>query len=238
MRKKHTDTIRQQVVKAYDSIASEFDQTRKVQWLEFHEFLEYVVNDVKILDIGCGNGRVYELLKEKNIDYLGVDNSSGLIEKARSNHPEAQFEMGDMVDLDLPNNNFDIIFSIASFHHIPGKKLRKKAVNEMHRVLKKDGILILTSWNLFQWKYFKCFIKSILSCIVHFGFKYAWNDLWIKWGNKPIKRYYHAFLPLELIRYFNGDKWKIEKFYFTRKGSKVKFWRSFNLCLIVRKKSI
>ena len=238
MRKKHSNIIRDLVTKAYNSIAGEFDQTRKVQWLEFHEFLEYVENDVKILDLGCGNGRVYELLKEKKIDYLGIDNSSGLIEKARANHSNANFEFADMVDLDLPDNSFDIIFSIASFHHIPGKKLRIQAIKEMHRVLKSDGILILTVWNLFQWKYLKCLIKSILSSIIHIGLKYAWNDLWIKWGKHPIKRYYHAFLPSELIRYFDNRRWKIEKFYFTHKGSKVKFWQSFNLCLIARKKSI
>lgn len=236
MRKKHTNKIRDLVKKAYDSIASEFDQTRKVQWPEFHEFLEYVENDVKVLDLGCGNGRVYDLLKSKDVDYLGIDNSSGLIDRARENYPKARFEIGDMVDLDLPDNSFDIIFSIASFHHIPGKKLRKQAVKEMHRVLKKDGILILTVWNLFQWKYLKCLMASILSFILHLGLKYSWNDLWIKWGKHPIKRYYHAFLPSELIRCFEDRRWKIEKFYFTHKGSKVKFWQSFNLCLILRNK--
>ncbi len=236
MRKKHSNRIKDLVKKAYNSIAGEFDQTRKVQWLEFHEFLEYVESNVKVLDLGCGNGRVYELLKPKKVNYLGIDNSSGLIEKARVNHSNANFELADMVDLDLPNDSFDVIFSIASFHHIPGRKLCKKAVNEMHRVLKKDGILILTVWNLFQLKYLKCFMKSILSFILHLGLKYAWNDLWVKWGNHPIKRYYHAFLPKELIKYFGRKKWKIEKFYFTRKGNRVKFWRAFNICLILRRK--
>ena len=236
MLKKHTNQIRDDVKKAYNSIASEFDQTRKVQWLEFEDFLEYVKKGQKILDLGCGNGRFYELLRPKNVDYLGVDNSSGLIEKARTNHPSAEFKLGDMVDLKLSDSKFDIIFSIASFHHVPSSKLRKQTVKEMHRILKKDGVLILTVWNLFQWKYLKCFIKSILSFVLHLGFKYSWNDLWVKWGNKPIKRYYHAFLPSELNRYFDVKQWKIEKFYFTRRGSRVKFLQSFNLCLIVRKK--
>jgi len=143
--------------------------------------------------------------------------------------------MGDMVDLDLPDKSFDVLFCIASFHHIPGRKLRYRAIHKMHRVLKSDGILVLTVWNLFQWKYLPALLRSIFSFILHFGLKYAWNDLWIKWGSHPVKRYYHAFLPGELRRYFKKNNWKTEESYFVRKGSRVKFWRSFNLCLIVRK---
>lgn len=235
MHKKYSDKIRELVKHAYDAIASEFDQTRKSQWLEFQHFLEYVENHVKVLDLGCGNGRLYDLLKDKKVDYLGLDNNSTLLEKARSNFPAAKFQLGDMVDLDMSDESFDVVFSIASFHHIPGRKLRRRAVGEMHRVLRSDGILILTVWNLFQWKYLAPLMRSVFFCIVHLGLKYAWNDLWIKWGRHPVKRYYHAFLPRELLHYFKSNDWKIEDFYFVKKGSRVKFWRSFNLCLIVRK---
>ncbi len=235
MRKKHIEKIRGQVRKTYDVIASEFDQTRKTQWLEFQHFLEYVENNVKVLDLGCGNGRLYDSLKDKKIDYLGVDNNSVLLEKARQNFPDATFQLGDMVDLNLPDKSFDVVFCIASFHHIPGRKLRYRAVSEIHRVLKADGILVLTAWNLFQWKYLPALLRSVFSFVLHLGLKYAWNDLWIRWGNHPVKRYYHAFLPSELLRYFKNKKWKIEESYFVRKGTQVKFWRSFNLCLIARK---
>ena len=237
MRKKFSDKIRRKVKEAYNSIASEFNKTRKTQWLEFEYFLEYVKKHAKVLDLGCGNGRLYELLELKKVDYLGVDNSSGLLDKARENFPNARFEFGDMVDLDLPDSSYDMVFSIASFHHIPGRKLRRRTVNEMHRVLRSDGVLILTVWNLFQLKYFLDLIKSIFNFIIHFGLKYSWNDLWIKWGNHTKKRYYHAFLPRELFKCFKKSKWEIKEFYFVRKGTRVKFWQSFNICLIMKKKS-
>ena len=237
MRKKFSDKIRCKVKDVYDSIAGEFNKTRKSQWSEFDYFLEYVKSGSEVLDLGCGNGRIYELLKSKKVDYLGVDNSSGLLDKARENFPDAKFKLGDMVDLDLPDKSFDSIFSIASFHHIPGRKLRSRAVNEMHRVLKADGVLILTVWNLFQFKYFTDLIKSMFSFIIHFGLKYSWNDLWIKWGQHKEKRYYHAFLPRELSRCFKKSKWEVKEFYFVRKGTRVKFWQSFNICLIAKKKS-
>lgn len=235
MRKKYTEKIREQVKQTYGEIASEFDQTRKGPWEEFKHFLRYVKRNDKVLDLGCGNGRLYDFLESKKVDYLGIDNNSALLKKAKENFPAAKFQLADMVDLDFPDKNFDMIFCIAAFHHIPGPQLRKQATKEMHRVLKKNGVLILTVWNLFQWKYVKNLLKSIISFILHFGLKYAWNDLWVKWKDHSSKRYYHAFLPNELLRYFRNKKWKIEDFYFVRKGSRVKFWRSFNICLIARK---
>ncbi|MBN2095776.1 methyltransferase domain-containing protein [Candidatus Peregrinibacteria bacterium] len=236
MRKKQSDQIRQQVKGTYHAIADEFDQTRKRQWLEFQYFLEFIENSVKVLDLGCGNGRLYELLKDKKADYWGVDNNLSLIEKARLHFPDAHFELGDMVDLNFSDHSFDAVFCIAAFHHIPGRQLRKKALKEIHRVLKKDGVLIMTVWNLFQWKYIKSWVGALFSFVFHLGFRYAWNDLWIAWGNHPSRRYYHAFRPKEFFYYFKNPDWKIEDFYFVRKGSRVKFGRSFNLCVIARKK--
>lgn len=237
MRKKYIETIRSQVKKTYNSIAEEFDRTRQAPWPEFQYFIEFIENNIKVLDLGCGSGRLYEFLKKKKVRYLGLDNSSSLLDKARQHFPEARFEMGDMVHLDLPDGSFDAVFSIASFHHIPGRALRRQAVSEIYRVLKPDGILILTVWNLFQWKYVAPLMRSIFSFIIHAGLKYAWNDLWIMWGKHPDWRYYHAFLPREILRYFKSERWSIEDFYFVRKGSRVKFLGSHNICLVVRKQS-
>ncbi len=235
MRKKTADQIRQGVVESYGAIAGEFDQTRVRPWPEFESFSRYIRSGDKVLDLGCGNGRLFEVLKAKSVDYLGVDNNSALIEKAKRRFPEAEFQLCDMVDLELPDRCFDVVFSVAAFHHIPGKALRAKSVRQIHRVLKDRGVLVLTVWNLFQWRYAKAWAQSLLSFLLHLGFQCAWNDLWIAWGNFPLKRYYHAFLPNELLRHFPKTEWTIEDFYFTRKGSRVKFWQSFNLCLVVRK---
>jgi len=237
MKKHHIHHVSESVKQAYSAIASEFDQTRQQPWPEFQHFLAYVRHGSKILDLGCGNGRLARLLTDKDVDYFGVDHNSALLEKARAAHPSARFELMDMADLSaLPEGGFDMVFNIAAFHHLPGKKIRRHATLEIHRILKDDGVLILTVWNLFQWKYIKPLFRSVLSCLLHFGFKYAWNDLWIKWGNYPLKRYYHAFLPKELSHYFPSDLWELEEFYFTKKGNRVPFWRSFNAVLIVRKK--
>jgi SAM-dependent methyltransferase len=235
MLQKTAHQIKGQLKQSYSAIAQEFDQTRKAPWEEFNHFLAYTKHGGTVLDLGCGNGRLYEFLKPKKVQYLGVDHNSHLLDKARESYPEAIFELADMTDVNLPEKAFDNVFCIAAFHHIPGRKMRKQVAESIHRSLKPDGVLILTVWNLFQLKYLKELFKAILICVLYFGIKTAWNDLMIKWGNFPVKRYYHAFLPKELLRFFPPDNWKIEEFYFTRKGNRVSFLRSFNLVLIARK---
>jgi len=227
--------ITSQVKASYSAIASEFNETRKQQWPEFEHFLSYVNEHSKVLDLGCGNGRLYELLKERKVDYLGLDHNTELLKKAKENSPEATFKVMDMVELKLDKESFDNIFCIAAFHHIPTEVMRKKVLLDLHKSLKKDGVLIVTTWNLFQKKYWGELFKSIFKSIFTLGRNGAWNDFWIKWGNYPIKRYYHSFLPRELRGLFDENLWKIEEFYFTKKGKRVSFLRSFNIVLIVRK---
>jgi SAM-dependent methyltransferase len=158
-----------------------------------------------------------------------------LLGSANSRFPDARFQLGDMVDLNLPNDRFDVVFSLASFHHVSGPGPRQKCVEEIRRVLRNEGLLILSVWNLYQWRFLRQWLISFLSFIFHLGLRYGWNDLWVPWRNNGPKRYFHAFLPKELLGYFGKDQWTIEEFYFLRKGSRVKFWKSWNLCLVARK---
>ncbi len=236
MKKKFPVKIAEKVKASYSQFAGEFDQTRRRQWPEFDHFLAYTKRHAKILDLGCGNGRLHEFLKSKEVSYLGIDHNSHLLEHARKNFPDAKFLLDDIMDLKLEEEAFDNIFCIAAFHHVPTKKMRRKVVADLEKALKPDGILILTVWNLFQFRYWAPMMKTLLKCLFTLGLKGSWNDLWIKWGNYPLKRYYHAFLPSELLALFSPKAWEIEEFYFTRKGKRVRWFRSFNFVLIARKK--
>lgn len=236
MRHQYIEEITQKVKDSYSQFAKEFDQTRQTQWPEFEHFLSYVKKGAKVLDLGCGSGRLYKLLQQKEVDYLGIDHNSHLLELAKKNSPEANFQLNDLMDLKLEKKAFDNVFCIAAFHHIPTKKMRKKVLADINESLKPGGTLILTTWNLFQPKYLGSLLKSIGRSILTLGLKHAWNDFWIKWGNYPIKRYYHSFLPGELKSLFDEKMWNIKEFYFTKKGKRVKWRRSFNLMMVVEKK--
>lgn len=200
MRKKAVKKLLHKVVEDYDNIAEEFHTTRQHDWKEFEYSLPYIRDNQIILDLGCGNGRFFNFLKKKHqVKYLGIDKSVKLIEKAIDAHPEkeAKFVDGDLLNLPVDNDFADLAVLFASLHHIPSKDLRQQAVNQLHRVLKRHGIAVITVWNLFQPKYKKYIYKAWLRFFYTLG-KYDPYDTFIPWGNSGVKRYYYAFKPVEL----------------------------------------
>lgn len=224
MRDEIVKLLLEKVKKDYSVISERFDQTRRRPWSEFEMFLPYLNKGDKLLDCGCGNGRLFAFLKDKNIDYVGIDNSEALINLAKFRHPDAKFLVADQIDLPFPDASFDHVWNIAAFHHVPSAKLRKKVLSEMRRVLKPGGYLILTVWNLWQKKYRKYVIKSILRNLL-FG-EYEINDTFIPWGKeKLVLRYYHAFRMKELEKLLKEADFSIVDKYDT----------TYNFCFIVKK---
>jgi len=110
----------------YDKIAKDFSQSRNYIWEEM-EIAEGFINDKdRVLDIGCGNGRFFKIVKKKNANYVGIDNSEKLLEIARDKYgAEAKFITTDATSLPFQNNSFDIVVSFAILHHIPSKGFQK-----------------------------------------------------------------------------------------------------------------
>ena len=183
----------------YSSIADQFSSTRHYVWPEMKEFAEYIKEDQNILDLGCGNGRLLDSLKSKRIEYLGIDQSEKLIKLAGQKHPQNKFEAMKMEDLGLGDAEFDAAFMIASLHHLDSDG-RQKALCEANRILKENGILFITVWNLWQPKYQR-YIKK--------------NEALIHWKNSAgsvlAERYYHAYTKDELENDLKSAGFKIIK---------------------------
>lgn len=182
----------------YNQISDEFSASRVYPWEELQVFIPYFKEGFKVLDLGCGNGRFIKSLNEVglNYDYLGVDFSEGLISQAKKEFPDYIFEVADMRDLSFEPESFDMIVSIAAFHHLTSVKERKEMLDNMYAWLRPGGHLFMTNWNLLQKKYFKHILKN-------FWQKKAWNDFFIPWqkylgDEKKHWRYYHSFTEREL----------------------------------------
>jgi ubiquinone/menaquinone biosynthesis C-methylase UbiE len=211
MRQKTAQKLRRKVVEDYDNIAKEFDSTRKGEWENFSLILPYVKNNDYVVDLGCGNGRLLNFLeKNRKIKYLGVDNSKTLLELAKKHYNKALFLHADILDLPIENNTVDKALAIASIHHIPSKELRAKAIKEAYRILKNNGVFILTVWNLFQPKYKKYIWTARLKCLFSLG-SYDLRDTFIPWGKSGIKRYYYAFKFNELKKLLENNGFEIIK---------------------------
>lgn len=133
--------------KVYNDIASHFSNTREVLWDDLKDLKHFTHTGDAVLDLGCGNGRLYQMFSDLSIAYTGVDQSEGLIEKARQKFPGANFVVSNMVTLPFGDESFDVLYSIASFHHLPNDELRLQTLKEMKRVLKPGGKIIMTNWN-------------------------------------------------------------------------------------------
>jgi len=200
----------------YEKIAVEFSATRQSLWEDLNGLGQYVKDGDAVLDLGCGNGRLYELFKGKAINYRGIDNCKPLIEKAQEKYAPAigrsdertsggaNFTVGDILDLPFAKNQFDAVFCIAVLHHLPSAELRRKVLADAKKSLKEGGLLILTVWNLYQKKYWRYFFDISLPFGEIGSHRYdSWKDILIPWKLKSggkIWRYYHAFTRGELRR--------------------------------------
>lgn len=122
----------------------------------------------KVLNVGCSEpaDEVYwvNLVKE----WHALDINESAIQVARKLASEAlssqlysklNFVVGDATKMDIENAYYDVVVSFSAIDHIPGRENRTKAVNEMCRVLKPEGYLVLTVpnrwdiiWTYRNWK--------------------------------------------------------------------------------------
>ena len=105
-------------------------------------------SDARVLDLGCGSGRVTHHLFEMGYDVVGVDPSEAMIGEATSIHPEIDFAVGDGTDLHFQDNTFDyVLFTYYGLDYIHPEERRIRALQEIYRVLKPGGIFVFSSHN-------------------------------------------------------------------------------------------
>lgn len=184
--------------------------------------------NLKVLDAGCGNGRLLSALPE-DVNYCGVDNCAELIAIARAKHPDRRFETIDILSLNYLNElNFDLVASIAVLQHLPGIAARTEALLQLKSKLAPGGRLIITAWNLWaDKKGRRLLIKFGLLKLLH-KHDMDCGDIIFPWQNSSqpgADRYYHAFTKRELKRLIKAAGLKLKSL----KKDK------FNYCLVAEK---
>lgn len=110
-------------------------------------FLKKEINIQKrILDGGCGEGRFSKYFIEVGANITSMDFSEEYVKLAKKKLKRGKFVVGSVTKMPFPDESFDYIFSVDVLQHVPDLK---KAILEFHRVLKKNGKLIIIDKNKF-----------------------------------------------------------------------------------------
>jgi SAM-dependent methyltransferase len=91
----------------------------------------------KILEAGCGAGRVLRYYHSRGHDIIGMDFIEIAIEKLKNNDPTLNVETGDITNLGYRDEFFQYVLSFGLYHNLEHKLVR--AVQETYRVLKPGG---------------------------------------------------------------------------------------------------
>ncbi len=206
----------------YKEIAEHYSETRKKHmfplWDELLKITSNVKKGDKVMDVGCGNGRLLNAFGKKEIEYLGVDTSKALLKEAKKLHPGKKFVQGDILELSkLSEIDFDYVFCIAVLHHLPGKDLRIIALKQLKNKVSDNGEIIISVWNLWSQKKFRKLIWKFYILRLLGKNKMDFGDILFDWKNSKgeivSKRYYHAFTKRELKKTARKAGLKIQKIY-------------------------
>ncbi len=106
-----------------------------------------IKGDSFALEIGCGTGlftrKVFEATK-CNIVAIDISDDLLKIAKEKLSTPSVDFRIGDAMNLDFPENKFDVVFGSSVLHHLD----MDKAYKEMFRVLKPGGRIVFAEPNM------------------------------------------------------------------------------------------
>jgi len=101
----------------------------------------------EVLDVGCGHGYLLEYLSNNGAVTYGIDISEVAINKARKISPRTEFKVSDANSLPYGNSQFDYVYCIEVLEHF---KNIARALEEMKRVLRPEGYLIISTPNYFN----------------------------------------------------------------------------------------
>ncbi|MEM2129664.1 MAG: class I SAM-dependent methyltransferase [Candidatus Bathyarchaeia archaeon] len=197
----------QKVKNLFDTYSSVYEQKafkeslglRYLSWIE-KTFIssELPIKSIATLDIGTGTGRNIEIITKRSFAVLGIDISRSMLIKAKEKKTcNTVLVLSDGRNLPFVSEAFDCVLCIRVLKYIPEWR---KVIEEISRVLKPNGKVILTFPNILSVQYlsslfesYSCFRKNeILSVLQEYGF----NKVKIETG---------TVLPFPLYRKIDGE---------------------------------
>ena len=212
------DALRDLNRRFYEERAREFSDSRNAPWPGWLRTLPRLRElcaqrgTLRVLDVGCGNGRFAHFLAEQLprqvVDYQGVDASAALLEIAggqdfaglQTRWSRLDFtEAGDP----LPKESFDLVTLFGVLHEVPGLQRRKELIAQLAGRLREGGLLALARWRVGElprlrerflpWETFHHYSTTPLNLR-----QLETGDHLLPWGEGRYARYVHAMEREEL----------------------------------------
>ena len=121
------------------------DFIRRIEWRRMLDWLDSKAGE-RILDVACGGGVLSLKIAEKGCEVYGVELSEDVINSAKRLAEREKiacaFKVGNAEDLPYQDGYFDKVVCSSSLEHF---KDDIKALKEMNRVLKPNGVVVLTT---------------------------------------------------------------------------------------------
>lgn len=146
----------------FDRLAESYDAWyetplgRKVDALEKELLFRFInpVQGAKVLDGGCGTGRLSLELARRGLSVTGVDLSAGMLEVARKrtgHRGNITLMQADMEKLPFPSFSYDLVVAVTALEFTPHPDT---AVRELWRLVKPGGSMVvgvLNAWSPWAW---------------------------------------------------------------------------------------
>lgn len=186
----------------FDQLVSFFDGMARTSWLgSIHDTLKELSGtwkEKRVLDVGCGTGRLLLRGADEAEKLTGVDLSTEMVKAARQNFflhnrsEKGEFLVGDACKLPFSDETFDVSLSTCVMFLLPEPR---EGVSEMVRVTKKDGSLAMLnpSLHMKQSEAFQYCRENGIS-----GFE---QEAMLKWANVSTRR--HRYSSEELTALLN-----------------------------------
>ncbi|MDY9924053.1 class I SAM-dependent methyltransferase [Methanobacterium sp.] len=160
--------------------------------------------NAQVLEIGCGNG----LLWKANLNRIPEDAhiilsdfSKGMLSDARrvlgDDAERFEYQVLDAQEIQYPDDSVDIVIANLMLYHIPD---RKKAISEISRVLKSDGVLYATTFGIGNMRE----ISELVSRYdddIYYSLKPFAHAFGLENGEKQLSE---SFEQVQMIKYLDG----------------------------------
>jgi ubiquinone/menaquinone biosynthesis C-methylase UbiE len=136
----------------FDEIAGVYDQSLPPHVVEHYlrkraAFVLGLRSGGSVLDVGCGTGALARRLTSLGFDVTGADPSDGMLEVMRARAPEVRAVRAPGSELPFEPDSFDVVLSVATFHHIAEPKAIRATLAEMTRVVRPGGRIVVWDHN-------------------------------------------------------------------------------------------